>query len=149
MPTLQRAVHDELAPPPAVVDAARELLGRLPHPSSDTTVRAERGGQQITVPDTLLPFLERILSDAAQGHTFQVMSMPDALTTTQAAAMLDLSRPTVIKRARDGEIPFHMVGSHMRFRTEDVLRLREKKQALALAAFERAREAQDDAGIVA
>ena len=68
----------------------------------------------------------------------------DALN--QAAQRIGISRPTLMKAIRSGELPAHKVGSHFRVRTEDADRFRKKllekkvaesKQALQdLWAFE-------------
>ena len=41
------------------------------------------------------------------------------MTTTVAAQRIGVSRPTLMKAIRAGELPAHKVGSHFRIRTED------------------------------
>jgi toxin-antitoxin system, antitoxin component, merR family len=72
--------------------------------------------------------------------------VPHDLTTTVAAQRIGISRPTLMKAIRSGELPAHKVGSHFRIRTEDADKFRknllaqkvaESKQALReLWAFE-------------
>ena len=59
------------------------------------------------------------------------------LTTTQAAAVLGVSRPHLIGLIDDGLLPCHRVGSHRRLARRDVERLRARWQRRrpALAAM--------------
>ncbi len=41
------------------------------------------------------------------------------MTTTVAAQRIGISRPTLMKAIRSGDLPAHKVGSHFRIRTED------------------------------
>ena len=72
--------------------------------------------------------------------------MPDELTSTVAADILGVSRPTLLRWTREGLIESFKVGSHTRFRRSDVLRLREQRETERREAFEklRALDAEDD-----
>jgi excisionase family DNA binding protein len=69
--------------------------------------------------------------------------VPNVLTTTTAAAMLGLSRPTLMKMIADGEIPSHKVGSHHRLAAEDVLQAKCARRHRQRAAFSALRELDD------
>lgn len=62
--------------------------------------------------------------------------MPAVLTTTTAAGILGISRPTLMKLIDKGEIPSHKVGSHTRLKAVDVysaLRARRERERAAFA----------------
>ena len=69
-----------------------------------------------------------------------VIPIDDAgsLTSQNVADILNVSRPYVVKLARTGELPYQMVGTHHRFRTQDIdaynERMRVERRA-ALAAM--------------
>ncbi len=63
---------------------------------------------------------------AGSGEVF-IGKMPDELTSTVAADTLGVSRPTLMKWAQEGKIDSYKVGSHARFRREDVLALKEQR----------------------
>lgn len=52
------------------------------------------------------------LSDAIQDKA--------VLTSQEAADYLGISRMTLSKRRDNGEIPYHMAGSHFRYRIKDL-----------------------------
>lgn len=78
-------------------------------------------GETITLPSSAVQILQRALAELAQGHAVAVTPLETQLTTQQAADLIGVSRPHLIKRLEDGEIPFSMVGSHRRLGLEDVL----------------------------
>jgi excisionase family DNA binding protein len=69
--------------------------------------------------------------------------MPENLTTTAAASVLGVSRPTLMKMIKRHEIPAHKVGSHSRLRTEDVLAARTARRSKQRQAFDALRALED------
>jgi len=78
--------------------------------------------------------LYRVLVDAAQqlakGNTVGVLYYERDITTQQAADILQVSRPHVVKILGAGEIPYHMVGSHRRIRLSDLLEYKKNRDAM-------------------
>ena len=77
-----------------------------------------------------------VAAGLAEGHTVIVGTSEDDLTTTQAAAELGMSRPTLINLLQAGELDYHMVGSHRRIPRGEVLRYREARDVEAPAQDE-------------
>jgi excisionase family DNA binding protein len=65
----------------------------------------------------------------AQGLTITLIPHDKELTTNEAAEILNLSRPFLIKLLDRGEIPYHRVGTHRRVRADEVLAYRELRAA--------------------
>lgn len=58
------------------------------------------------------------------------------LTTVEAAELLNVSRPSLIKQIEAGEIAHHMVGTHRRLRLADVLAYRDRMDDQAEEALD-------------
>ncbi|PBC35923.1 DNA-binding protein [Rhodococcus sp. ACPA4] len=96
------------------------------------------------VPPELASILTEVMRIVAAGGTVTLGSIPDELTTTNAADMLDISRPVLMKLIRCGDIPAHKVGSRTRLRAGDVLAYRERMREQQRAAFRELRAFEDD-----
>lgn len=101
----------------AARDFVRSLDGQPPRVTS---------GQDAILPAEVAGVLELVLEAMAEGRPVSVAAMPENLTTTAAAGLLGLSRPTLMKLVREGRIPAHKVGSHHRLRSIDVLALKDE-----------------------
>ncbi|HXW71158.1 MAG TPA: helix-turn-helix domain-containing protein [Methylocella sp.] len=62
-----------------------------------------------------------ILEAMAAGHGVTIIPESAELTTVQAAELLNVSRPFLIKLLDNGVIPHRKVGKHRRVRMEDVM----------------------------
>jgi len=62
-----------------------------------------------------------ILEAMAAGQGVSLVPENAELTTVQAAAMLNVSRPYLIKLLEESAIPHRKVGKHRRIRMEDVM----------------------------
>ena len=99
---------------------------------------------EVTIPAEAFQLFMRILTHMANGHAVTVMPVQAELTTQQAAELLNVSRPHVVKILDGGAIPFRKVGTHRRVLLVDVLSYKEKAEAGRNQILdELTREAQD------
>lgn len=96
------------------------------------------------LPRELGVLLQEVLRAVASGATVTVAATPRVVTTSTAAAMLGISRPTLMKMIQEGTIDAHKVGTHTRLRTEDVLEAKRARRERERAAFAALLEAEGD-----
>ncbi|MDO5285220.1 MAG: excisionase family DNA-binding protein [Actinomycetia bacterium] len=95
----------------------------------DGRLAVEREGEQtVVLPPELGQILRQVLFVIARGGAVEVAALPTELTTTTAAGLLGISRPTLMKMIRNGEIPSHLVGTHHRLKLDDVYAARRARQ---------------------
>ena len=121
---------------------AKEILGVLDGPEGALAVERD-GHLSRPLPPELGQILQQVLEVMARGGTVTVGSLPRELTTTSAAAVLGVSRPTLMLMIKDGRLPAHKVGTHTRLLAEDVLAERSARRARERAAFAELREIED------
>ncbi|CCQ65547.1 excisionase domain protein [Crocosphaera watsonii WH 0402] len=85
--------------------------------------------QTITIPSSILPQLRDILNHIAQGNDIKIVPIKQELTTTEAASILNVSRPYLVELLESGKIPFRKVGVRRRILYQDVITYKEKVDA--------------------
>ena len=83
----------------------------------------------ITIPSSILPQLRDILNHIAQGNDIKILPIKQELTTTEAASILNVSRPYLVELLESGKIPFRKVGVRRRILYQDVITYKEKVEA--------------------
>ena len=78
-------------------------------------------GTTVQIPKTAVDGLIELLEAVAEGDTATVVRTPREVSTQQAATVLNVSRPTVVKLIDDGHLPSRKVGSHRRIPLADLL----------------------------
>lgn len=84
----------------------------------------DAGEAPVEVPASAFDALKFVVEAMAQGQTIVLMPHGRVLTTQEAADLLHVSRPHVIKLCDEGALPYERVGTHRRLRIEDVLAYR-------------------------
>lgn len=74
-----------------------------------------------SAPDSSIALLfQRILSSVSRGADIDLFDGGAELTPNQAAELLKMSRPHLLKFMDRGDLPFHRVGSHRRIVMSDL-----------------------------
>lgn len=85
-------------------------------------------GEVHALPNQVSEVLRQAVLALSEHGTVSIGTLPKDLTSTTAAKLLGVSRPTLIKLARSGELPSHTVGTHTRFHREDILAEKERRE---------------------
>lgn len=85
-------------------------------------------GQPRELPPSVTRGLFAVLGTLARGDAVAVVPADNELTTQEAADLLGVSRPTLVKLIDQERLPCRWVGSHRRLRVEDVLAYRRVRQ---------------------
>lgn len=108
-----------------------------------TLTRGNGERAETTMPGRALHLLAHLLDQMARGHPVALIPLRAELTTHQAAALLRVSRPYLIKLLDAGKLPCRKVGSHRRILYEDLVAYLERERlARKKALDEMAAEAQ-------
>ncbi|MBI1306395.1 MAG: helix-turn-helix domain-containing protein [Bacteroidetes bacterium] len=98
--------------------------------SSQIKIKVEENGDFITIPTNAIALLIDILSNMSEGKSITVIPSNSVLTTQQAAEILNVSRPHVVKLLEQKIIPFKKVGSHRRVLLKDILKYQDQQKIL-------------------
>ena len=89
-------------------------------------VKCDHDEKQVTIPFSAIRILLDILTQMAEGNAITLIPIHAELTTQEAANLLNVSRPYLIKLLDNHQIPFHKVGTHRRILFADLLSFKEK-----------------------
>lgn len=84
-------------------------------------------GSEIPIPASVFTALKRVIEAMSRGESIALVPHGKELTTSQAADLLHVSRPFLVRELLGKEIPFESVGSHRRVRLVDILAYRERR----------------------
>lgn len=129
----------------ALARSSAEELSRLLAGKPETDrARVQLDGRELILPRHALVLLRDLLSEMAQGNAVTVVPTHAELTTQEAANILNVSRPHLIKLLEEGKIAYTRTGAHRRIRYQDLM---DYKSARAKESEERldelVRQAQD------
>jgi excisionase family DNA binding protein len=104
-------------------------------------------GPPIDLPETLYKILVDVVGELLAGRAVSILPQSLELTTTQAADILQVSRPFFTSLLKSNEIPFRMVGTHRRVRLEDVVRYAHARDAQRERILGEMIQEADEAGL--
>ncbi len=121
-------------------DAMVENLQSLPSLGAATFRVADAEGRVVSLPLDVQRLISQVLTSVAQRGEITISRVPEELTSTVAAEILGVSRPTLMKWAKEGAIATHKRGTHARFKRDDVLKLKQQRAEERAQAFSEWRE---------
>lgn len=120
-------------------DSSRRLAARL---GAQTEVQVQILGDKkhptetLTIPAAALRLLSHILTEMAAGNAVTLTPTQAELTTQQAADLLNVSRPFMVRLLDAGRIPCRKVGTHRRVLFKDLMDFRKQSDELRHKALD-------------
>ena len=134
-----------------VIEAREDEALEIQHLESSLTTAVDTAtllvaatGEHLRLPTSVIKLLAKVIHELAQGNAVTVVPIHADLTTQEAAELLNVSRPFLIKLLEAGEVPFYYVGSHRRIPSRDLLSYRNRRSRVRRGVLAKmAREAQE------
>jgi excisionase family DNA binding protein len=109
-------------------ESSRKLAALAATLSQTVEVEIVAGGrkvEKIVLPRGAVDLLTQLLTEMSRGNAVTLMPVRAMLTTQQAARLLGVSRPFVIKEIQAGRLQHQAVGTHRRIPLPSVLKYRQ------------------------
>lgn len=117
---------EQLADVASFLAAHQGRRGRAPKPRYFLAGAEE--GDQVEVPLALHRVLVQVVEALKAGRAVTVAPQSSKLTTQQAADLLGVSRPTVVRLIDQGELPSERIGNRRKVQLGDLLAYRERRR---------------------
>lgn len=151
--TADHEPHTLLPPEPGteneqLLQAVGALLARHRAPSGHARLVGP-DGDQIELPDDLYAVVRVAVEALLAGQGVSIAPHTAKLSTQEAADLLGISRPTLVKLLEAGEIPFEQAGHgrHRRIRLADLEEYRRATRHARRAALTELTRAADEDGL--
>jgi excisionase family DNA binding protein len=103
--------------------------------------------EPVLIPTSAFRLLVGILAEMARGQAVRLVAHQPELTTQEAADLLNVSRPYLVRLLDDGRIPSHRVGTHRRVLFKDVITYRVEHRRARGAALDRLSALDQELGL--
>ena len=150
-------IHDPtelVAPSEMDAQLARESAGPLARQLAKTNgstrlqvIDADGTSETVTIPSAAFRLLVAIVAEMASGNAVRLIPHHAELTTQEAAEILNVSRPYLVRLLDDGRIPFRRVGTHRRVLFKDVATYKAEHRRVRRAALDELTRLDQELGL--
>jgi excisionase family DNA binding protein len=89
----------------------------------------------VELPTSALRLLMNILAELAEGNAVKVVPIHAELTTQEAADLLNVSRPHLVKLLEANALPYRKAGKHRRIRFTDLMQYKTEQERASRQAM--------------
>ena len=113
--------------PPNTENEKRELENLFNNLPDISNISIYSNGKEMQIPYSIPVVLCEVIKTLNYGNSITLIPMDKELTTQQAADLLNVSRPYLIKLLENNEISYRKTGSHRKILMQDLMEYREKR----------------------
>jgi len=139
-------VHDYRLDPSAVSPDELRRMTQLVEEGGPTSLVGPTG-DQVALPAAMTEVLAFVLETMQHQQAVVLMPEDQALTTNQAAAILGVSRPYLVRLLDEGKIPSRRAGTHRRVGLADLRAYQAQRDLARRRTLDALTVALDEAGV--
>lgn len=137
-------------PTPQEIEEAKDSSRKLSKYANAQRVQLSMRGSngqsdEMILPGHVLQILLDVLSEMSRGNAINLVPVHQELTTQEAANLLNVSRPFLVRLLEEGQMPFRKVGAHRRVCLKDVLAYKERTDSARTKALDELTELSQQA----
>jgi len=133
--------------PPLRREGLAEALAALARGRERRVALVTSDGAVWELPSEVFEVLREVLQAMSQGLAITIAPQHTVLTTGEAADLLGVSRPTLVRLLESGEIPFEQPGRHRRVRLADLIAHQARSRRARAASLDEMVRSSEDAGL--
>jgi excisionase family DNA binding protein len=104
-------------------------------------------GTEIQLPAVVFRVLSNVVDHMRRGDSVSVVPVHRELTTQEAAELLGVSRPSVIRVLESGALAYRTLGTHRRIKFGDLMAYKAQRDAARQRALDELTELSQDYGL--
>ncbi len=132
----------------ALVAAVSDFLSdRTPDEQATLRMHGPNHDDSRPLPPSLVRALDVAAAVLAQGDDVAIVPLHQHLTTFEAAALLNVSRPFLVTLLDKGAIPSTRTGSHRRVLVRDILAYKERRHSAGVRVLDDALSTVQEHGV--
>ena len=116
--------------------SATELSRLLGENAGVDRAQVKLDGHDLILPRQALTLLRDLLAEMAQGNAVTVVPTHAELTTQEAANILNISRPHLVKLLEEEIIPYTRTGTHRRIRYQEIMEYKAERDNESRSALD-------------
>lgn len=144
----RRSVNNPISPShPEAISRVSRFLQRDDQESAATSRLVGPDGESVEIPAEIYDILKVVVKEMQAGHAVSITPLTQRITTQEAADLLGVSRPTLVKLVETGAIAYEKPGRHRRLLLTDVIDYRNARHREAMLRLDELTGEASEAGL--